>query len=53
MASRLNYKGDIALTILLLANPLPIDGRPKIGRLKELYGEIIKGLYCCDALWCY
>ena len=46
MASRLNYKGDITLTHFTVGKrPLPIDGRPKIGRLKNSIGEIIKGVY--------
>ena len=46
MASRLNYKGDISLTHFTVGKrPLPIDGRPKIGRLKNSIGEIIKGVY--------
>ena len=46
MASRLNYKGDITLAHFTVGKrPLPIDGRPKIGRLKNSIGEIIKGVY--------
>jgi glycine/D-amino acid oxidase-like deaminating enzyme len=46
MASRLNYKGEIILAHFTVGKrPLPIDGRPKIGRLKNSLGEIIKGVY--------
>ena len=46
MASRLNYKGDISLAHFTIGKrPLPIDGRPKIGRLKNSIDEIIKGVY--------
>jgi len=46
MASRLNYKGVIRLDHFTLGNrPLPNDGRPKIGRVKNSTGDIIKGAY--------
>jgi len=46
MASRLNYKGVIQLDHFTLGNrPLPKDGRPKIGRVKNSTGDIIKGAY--------
>ena len=46
MASRLKYKGEIKLDYFTLGSrPLTNDGRPKIGRLKNSVGEIIKGVY--------
>ena len=46
MASKLNYKGVIELNHYTLGSrPLPNDGRPKIGRLKNSTGDIIKGAY--------
>lgn len=46
MASRLNYKDEMILDHFTLGNrPLPLDGRPKIGRLKNKIGEEVKGIY--------
>ena len=39
-------KGTVTLDHYTVGKrPLPIDGRPKIGRLKNSIGEIIKGVY--------
>ena len=46
MKLRLNYNGELKLDYYTLGNrPLPIDGRPKIGRLKNNQSEKIKGIY--------
>ena len=46
MRSRLNYDGEIKLDHYTLGyRPLPIDGRPKIGRLKNKKGKKIDGVY--------
>ena len=46
MATRLNYHKAIILDHYTLGiRPLPFDGRPKIGRLKNNQGENIKGVY--------
>ena len=46
MVSRLNYDGEVNLDYYTVGKrPLPMDGRPKIGRLKNSVGEIIKGVY--------
>ena len=46
MKSRINFDGEITLDHFTVGTrPLPIDGRPKIGRLKNAVGEIIKGVY--------
>ena len=40
MATRLNYNGNMILDHFTLGKrPLPIDGRPKIGRLINKKGE--------------
>ena len=46
MSIRLKYKGEMKLEHYTLGKrPLTNDGRPKIGRLKNSIGEIIKGVY--------
>jgi len=46
MNARLNYNGAMTLESYTLGRrPLPIDGRPKIGRLKNQLDEKIKGVY--------
>ena len=46
MASRLNYNNTMTLDYFTIGSrPLPMDGRPKIGRLKNKMGEEIKGVY--------
>ena len=46
MAARLDYNGDIRLEHFTLGQrPLPMDGRPKIGRVQSREGEVINGLY--------
>lgn len=46
MSIRLKYNGKIELEHYTLGKrPLTNDGRPKIGRLKNSIGEIIKGVY--------
>jgi glycine/D-amino acid oxidase-like deaminating enzyme len=46
MDARLNYNGAMTLESYTLGRrPLPIDGRPKIGRLKNQLDEKIKGVY--------
>ena len=46
MSSRLNYNGTVTLDHYTLGSrPLPIDGRPKIGRLKNHNGNKIEGIY--------
>ena len=46
MISRINFDGDVTLDHFTVGKrPLPIDGRPKIGRIKNAVGEIIKGVY--------
>ena len=46
MALRLKYDGVITLDHYTLgARPLPIDGRPKIGRIKNDLGDEMKGIY--------
>mgnify|MGYP001358602670 CR=1 FL=1 len=46
MASRLNYNRDMVLDHFTLGRrPLPIDGRPKIGRLENHNGQKLNGIY--------
>ena len=46
MVSRLNFDGKVSLDHYTVGKrPLPLDGRPKIGRLKNSVGETIKGVY--------
>ena len=46
MKSRINFDGEVTLDHFTVGKrPLPIDGRPKIGRFKNAVGEIIKGVY--------
>ena len=46
MASRLNYNGKMTLDYFTIGSrPLPVDGRPKIGRLKNQLSKDIKGIY--------
>ena len=46
MAARLDYDGEIRLDHFTLGQrPLPMDGRPKIGRVQSREGEAINGLY--------
>ena len=46
MTSMLNYNGNVKLDRYTLGErPLPIDGRPKIGRLKNHLQQEIKGIY--------
>ena len=46
MATRLNYNGKMILDYFTLGSrPLPIDGRPKIGRLVNRKGQKINGIY--------
>ncbi|MDA9659321.1 FAD-binding oxidoreductase [Alphaproteobacteria bacterium] len=46
MDARLNYNGFMTLEHYTLGRrPLPIDGRPKIGRLKNHLDQKIKGIY--------
>ncbi len=46
MSFRLNYNGEMKLDHYTLGSrPLPIDGKPKIGRLKNKKGKIIDGVY--------
>ena len=44
--SRINFDGEVTLDHYTVGKrPLPVDGRPKIGRFKNAVGEIIKGVY--------
>ena len=46
MATRLNYNGKMVLDYFTIGSrPLPIDGRPKIGRLVSSKGQKINGVY--------
>ena len=46
MAARLNYNGEMILDHFTLGKrPLPIDRRPKIGRLKNQQGQKLNGVY--------
>ena len=46
MASRLNYNQEMILDHYTIGSrPLPMDGRPKIGRLKNNKNEDIQGIY--------
>ena len=46
MAIRLNYNGNMILDHFTLGKrPLPVDGRPKIGRLINKKGEKLNGIY--------
>ena len=46
MVHRINFDGEVTLDHYTIGKrPLPLDGRPKIGRLKNSVGEIIKGVY--------
>tara|TARA_Y100001954_G_scaffold145899_1_gene155305 strand:+ start:694 stop:1779 length:1086 start_codon:yes stop_codon:yes gene_type:complete len=46
MATRLNYNGNMILDHFTLGRrPLPIDGRPKIGRLINHKGQKLNGIY--------
>ncbi len=46
MATRLNYNGNMILDHFTLGKrPLPVDGRPKIGRLTNQKGEKLNGIY--------
>ena len=46
MAPRLNYNGIMTLDYFTIGSrPLPVDGRPKIGRLKNQLSKDIKGIY--------
>ena len=46
MASRLAYNGIMTLDYFTVGSrPLPVDGRPKIGRLKNQLSKDIKGIY--------
>ena len=46
MATRLNYNGNMILDHFTLGKrPLPVDGRPKIGRLINQKGEKLNGIY--------
>ncbi len=46
MALRLNYNDEILLDHFTLGRrPLPLDGRPKIGRLKNQFGKEVEGIY--------
>lgn len=46
MAARLDYDGAIKLDHFTLGKrPLPMDGRPKIGRASSREGETLAGLY--------
>ena len=46
MATRLNYNGNMILDHFTLGKrPLPVDGRPKIGRLINKKGEKLNGIY--------
>ena len=46
MSTRLNYNGDMILDHFTLGKrPLPVDGRPKIGRLVNQKGEKLNGIY--------
>ena len=46
ITSRINFDGEVSLDHYTVGKrPLPIDGRPKIGRLKNSVGEFIKGVY--------
>ena len=46
MASRLNYNGSMTLDYFTIGSrPLPLDGKPKIGRLKNQLSKDIKGIY--------
>ena len=46
MASRLNYNGSMTLDYFTIGSrPLPLDGKPKIGRLKNKLSKDIKGIY--------
>ncbi len=46
MATRLNYNGSMILDHFTLGKrPLPVDGRPKIGRLINQKGDKLNGIY--------
>ncbi len=46
MSNKLNYNGHMVLNHYTLGErPLPVDGRPKIGRLKNNLQKEINGLY--------
>lgn len=46
VSAKLNYNDQITLDYFTLGlRPLPIDGRPKIGRLMNNFGKEIKGVY--------
>jgi len=46
VSAKLNYNDKITLDYFTLGlRPLPIDGRPKIGRLMNNFGKEIKGVY--------
>ena len=46
VSAKLNYNEKITLDYFTLGlRPLPIDGRPKIGRLMNNFGKEIKGVY--------
>ena len=46
MAARLTYEGAIRLDYFTLGRrPLPMDGRPKIGRVRGSDGNMIDGVY--------
>lgn len=46
MAERLDYTGPITLERFTVGRrPLPLDGRPKIGRVKRRDGVVLHGLY--------
>ena len=46
MATRLNYNGNMNLDHFTFGKrPLPVDGRPKIGRLINQKGEKLNGIY--------
>ena len=46
VSSKLSYNDKIILDYFTLGlRPLPIDGRPKIGRLMNNFGKEIKGVY--------
>ncbi len=46
MAVRLNYNGNMILDHFTLGKrPLPVDGRPKIGRLINQKGQKLNGIY--------
>ncbi len=46
MSTRLNYNGNMILDYFTIGKrPLPVDGRPKIGRLTNQKGEKLNGIY--------